>query len=98
MVVLVLVEIDKWIIWLLYFILIDLDGFRTEGCPCLDACEVHTYDSDLSYAALSSHSVDHLLTGDSWLKFFITLRYSCLVLQSSLLNEIQWVYIKVLTG
>ena len=41
-----------------------MSGFRVEGCECPDACEVFSYGAELSYAALSTLSVESLLTSD----------------------------------
>ena len=38
----------------------DVTGFRT-NCTCLSACEVRVFGPELSYAALSSLSVDSII-------------------------------------
>ncbi len=45
----------------------DEKGFHYHGklCSCPDDCIIHAYGADLSYATLSTLSVDMLLTGDS---------------------------------
>ena len=43
---------------------LDVDGFHVTDCDCPDACEVKSYGVDLSYAALSTLSVDSLLDED----------------------------------
>ena len=52
------------------FKMTDVSGFRFTNCHCPDACGVKSYGVDLSYAALSTLSVDSLLeentTNLSW--------------------------------
>ena len=45
------------------FFLLDEKGFNQNECKCPDACEVQSYQTDLSYATLSSLSVDNILQG-----------------------------------
>ena len=42
----------------------DSKGFNQDECDCPDACIVQSYAADLSYATLSSLSVDNILQGN----------------------------------
>ena len=46
-----------------FFLLPDSKGFNQDECDCPDACIVQSYAADLSYATLSSLSVDNILQG-----------------------------------
>ena len=67
----------------------DVSGFRYSDCECPDACLVKAYGAELSYASLSSLSVDTLLkenTSDLSFKYHRALEikqvdqsYTCVV-------------------
>lgn len=45
--------------------LVDVTGYHNKSCDCPDACKVFSYSAEMSYAALSSLSVDNLLRSDT---------------------------------
>lgn len=41
--------------------ILDVYGYQLDNCDCPDACRVYSYGAEMSYAALSSLSVDNML-------------------------------------